>query len=420
MIVGPGDRRYSALRSTYTKRGTPAGIALPRTATEVAGALAHAREHGLAVAVRSGGHGLAGTSTNDGGLVVDLSAMDEVTVLDRDAGLVRVGAGARWADVAAVLGRHGLAISAGDHGNVGVGGLVTGGGIGWLVRSYGLTIDHVRAADVVLADGRLARADAEHDPELLWTVRGAGAGAGIVTAFEITAARVRDVGMGQFVFAADRDGGVLRRWASTVEGAPRELSTAVTVFRAGGSAVVQVTAVVADGNAGRVRKILQPMRELGPLLDSRVDVVPYPALVSPAHKHPNVGQQPVTLTNGLFTRLPAEAVMGLVHSGRSLVQLRSVGGAVNDVAADATAYAHRHQNVLVLASVFPPEGRAALESQWRGLAGSADGAYVNFESARDRSAFARAYPGRTGARVAAAWDRYDPGGLLRPGTFGPG
>ncbi|MFI6294681.1 FAD-binding oxidoreductase [Nonomuraea sp. NPDC050790] len=175
-IVVPGDERYRLLRSTYTTVAAPAAVLLPASAAEVVAALGYAREQDLPLSVRSGGHGLSGRSSNDGGVVIDLSAMNRVEVVDRAARLVRVEAGARWAQVAQALAPHGLAISSGDHGNVGVGGLATGGGIGWLVRHYGLTADRIRAAEVVLADGSLVRTDADHDPDLLWAVRGAGSG----------------------------------------------------------------------------------------------------------------------------------------------------------------------------------------------------------------------------------------------------
>lgn len=156
-IVLPGDDRYRLLRSTYTTVASPAAVLLPETTAQVVTALRHAREQDLPLSVRSGGHGLSGRSSNDGGLVIDLSAMNRVKVLDRARRLVRVEAGARWAHVARALAPYGLAISSGDHGNVGAGGLATGGGIGWLARHYGLTIDHIRAAEVVLADGTVVR-----------------------------------------------------------------------------------------------------------------------------------------------------------------------------------------------------------------------------------------------------------------------
>jgi FAD/FMN-containing dehydrogenase len=418
-VVTPGDRRYALLRSTYTAVAEPAAVLLPETTAEVAVALRFARERGLPLSVRSGGHGLSGRSSNDGGIVIDLSALNRVEVLDRGSHLVRVGAGARWGAVAEALAPFGLAISSGDHGNVGVGGLATGGGVGWLVRDYGLTVDHVRAVDVVLADGRVVRADAGHEPDLFWAARGAGAGIGIVVAFEIEAAEIRDVGYAQITVEADRKGSALLRWAEHLAAAPRALSSGVVLQSYGPSFVMSITAVVAHGDARRAAPAVEPLLSTGVrLLDQRSGLVPYALLVPSAHQHPNVGQQPNITTNGLLPTMTAEdaaAIMDVAAGPHpAVVQLRSVGGAVNDVPADATAYAHRHQNTLVIASVFPPQGPTDLDAAWRGLAGRVDGAYVGFESRPGPAAFARVYPGATGTRVAEVWRRYDPDGVFRP------
>ncbi|MFR9780908.1 FAD-binding oxidoreductase [Micromonospora sp. MS34] len=416
-IVRPGDRRYPTLRSTHTTRATPAAVLLPENTAEVVAALRYARAQGAPIAVRSGGHGLSGSATNDGGLVIDLSALRSVDVLDRPSRLVRVEAGARWAQVAQALAPYGLAISSGDHGNVGVGGLATGGGVGWLVRHYGLTIDHIRAVEVVLADGTVVRADAVTEPELFWAVRGAGAGVGVVVAFEIEAVEVRDVGVARILVEARPDGDTVRRWADVLRGAPRELSAAAMLLPYGSSTVMSVTAVVAAENLRRARSAVAPLLEIGGLLDHRLDVVPYPALVPTTHLHPNVGQQPNVTTNGLLSGVDGATARAIMRTAagpdRVLVQLRSVGGAVNDVAPDATAYPHRHQDTLVVASAFPPHGAARLDAAWRGLAGRVDGAYVNFESRPGPAAFARAYPRATGAKVAGVWRRYDPDGVFR-------
>ncbi|MET0418474.1 MAG: FAD-dependent oxidoreductase [Actinoplanes sp.] len=416
-IVTPGDRRYTQLRSTYTTTASPAGILLPKNTAQVIAAIRYGREQRLPIAVRSGGHGLSGTSSNNGGLVIDLSMLNRVQVLDERVGLVRVEAGARWANVAKALAPYGLVISSGDYGGVGVGGLATGGGVGWMVRSSGLTIDRIRAVEVVLADGTLVRADAEHEPELFWLVRGAGAGAGIVVAFEIEATEQRNVGVTQLVIEPHPDGRTLREWASCLAQAPRELSSAAVLFAEGRSPLLSVTAVAATESLRRARPLVEPLLAIGKVLEHRTDLLPYPALVPTAHLNPNVGQQRTTSTNGLFRDLDdagARAVMrAATGPGRAVIQLRSMGGAVNDVAPDATAYPHRHQNTLVIASVFAPQSAASLDAAWRGAAGRADGEYLNFESRPDAAAFARIYPGETGARVRRLWKRYDPEGVFR-------
>ncbi|MFC7642108.1 LLM class flavin-dependent oxidoreductase [Streptosporangium lutulentum] len=159
-VVEPGDRAYDGVRHTYTRTGSPALVIRCENADDVVEALAYARGQNVQISVRSGGHGISGRSTNDGGVVIDLSKMNAVEVLDRETGRVRVEPGARWGHVARALAPYGLAMSSGDYGDVGVGGLATAAGIGYLTRKHGLTIDHVTAAEIVVADGRRLRVDA--------------------------------------------------------------------------------------------------------------------------------------------------------------------------------------------------------------------------------------------------------------------
>src|SRR5690606_21089086 len=187
--------------------------------------VAVAREHReVPLGVRSGGHGISGRSTNDGGLVLDVGALNTIEVIDEERRLVRVGPGARWHEVAAALAPYGWAISSGDFGGVGVGGLATAGGIGFFAREHGLTIDRVRAAELVLADGSIVRTDADTDPELFWGVRGAGANFGVVTAFEFEASEVGNVGWAQLAFDASDTAGFFERFGAAMEAAPRDVS----------------------------------------------------------------------------------------------------------------------------------------------------------------------------------------------------
>jgi FAD/FMN-containing dehydrogenase len=173
--VTPGDPAYGRLTSTYFRGGAPGIVLLPRTVEQVVDAVDFAGRHlHLPLGIRSGGHGLGGRSTNDGGIVIDLRHLNGIHVLDPAVQLVRIGPGARWRDVAAALQPHGWALSSGDSGAVGVGGLATSGGIGLLARAHGLTIDRLVAAHVVLADGSVVVADEHEHRELFWAVRGAG------------------------------------------------------------------------------------------------------------------------------------------------------------------------------------------------------------------------------------------------------
>jgi FAD/FMN-containing dehydrogenase len=416
VAVTPADDAYRFLQSTYTTHHSPAQILLPGSPTEVQQAMAYAAGTDLPVSIRSGGHGLSGASSNDGGIVVDLSRMDAVTILDRPSGLVRVDAGARWAQVAAALAPHGLAISSGDHGNVGVGGLATAGGIGWLVRQYGLTIDHVRAATVVLPSGELARAD-EANPDLLWAVRGAGSYVGVVTDLDIEAMELPGIQVGQVVIEVDRRGRALVEWSRFLQAAPRELTMSGVLAASDGGLVLVLTAVYADTDAHRAQAALAPLLARPGVHAGGLQTARYTDLVPTGHLHANVGQQPTATTNALlaaFTADSAQAVIGLArHPSGPFVQVRGIGGAVADIARDATAYPHRDAQVLVTVTLFPPRGAHELAAVTQPLWPHARGAYRNFESHPSDATFARAFPDATGARVHEMAHRYDPDGVLQ-------
>jgi FAD/FMN-containing dehydrogenase len=161
--------------------------------------------------------------------VIDISRLNGVKVVDASSPLVRIGAGALWEDVARVLAPYGLAISSGDDGGVGVGGLATAGGIGLLTRARGLTIDNVRAVELVLADGTFVRADARQHSDLFWAMRGAGANFGVATAFEIEATPIRDVAASVTLFDATDTAIFIQRWATAVEQAPRQVTSFLTL-----------------------------------------------------------------------------------------------------------------------------------------------------------------------------------------------
>ena len=170
IAIRPGDTDYDAARTTIASTAEPAVVLRPQTPDEVAASLAYARAEGLPLAIRSGGHNALGFGNIDDGVVIDLSRLDQVEVLGD--GRVRIGAGATWGPAAAALAKHGLAITSGDTISVGVGGLTQAGGIGWMVRKYGLTIDSLLAAEVVTAAGDVVRASATENADLFWALRG--------------------------------------------------------------------------------------------------------------------------------------------------------------------------------------------------------------------------------------------------------
>ncbi len=414
-IIRPGDGRYPGVRHVYTATGSPAAVVVPRSADEVAEALVFARDAGTPFAVRSGGHGISSVSTNDGGTVIDLSSLDTIERSRSDGRTVRLGPGARWGHVARKLYPWGLAISSGDSGDVGVGGLATTGGIGLMARAHGLTIDHLVSADVVTADGRLRRVDADHEPDLFWAVRGAGANVGIVTSFEFRADPVPVVVRATVLYEAGGTARFLRDWGVTVEQAPREVSAFLYLFggEPAGRTTAQATVVYAGDDTDAATRALEPFLRFAPVAGHRADLTPYAAVVTPTDA-PHSGQQSAWAHTGLADHLDpvlSGRLERLVRDGfGGMVQVRSVGGAVNDVPPEATAYAHRHQNFSVTA--VSRHDRAGFDAGWDRVRASMDGIYLSFESDHAPERLLDAFPPATLERLRAVKRAWDPDGIF--------
>ena len=415
--VEPGDSRYPRIRNGYMRGGSPGIILRPGSPTEVADALAFAREHrDVPLGIRSGGHGVSGRSTNDGGVVIDLRKFDTIEVLDETKRLVRVGPGARWGDVAASLSQYGWALSSGDYGGVGVGGLATAGGIGYLGREHGLTIDHVRGADVVLADGSQVRVSPTENADLFWALRGAGANFGVVTSFDFEADEVGDVGWVQLAYDASDLEGFLERWGAAQEAAPRDVTTFLLIGRSSGSQVVaQLMGVVDSDDPDTIIERLQPFAAIGPLLQQEVVVKPYAAVMGntvPGDQH---GQGEPVARSGFAKHLTSEVAVALaefIRGGASyFFQIRSVGGAINDVDPDATAYAHRDTNFAITAL---GSSHRNLDPAWDSLVyPHLDGLYLSFETDLRPERLADAFPPATLSRLRELKQKYDPTALFR-------
>jgi FAD/FMN-containing dehydrogenase len=404
-ITRPADRGYAVLRHVYSRTGQPGSVLLPRSTDEVVEALGIVRSSGRPFSVRSGGHGISSIATNDGGDVIDLRWM--ASVEHRGGTRVRIGPGARWGAVAHELSPLGLAISSGDSGDVGVGGLATTGGVGLMGRAHGLTIDRLRSAEIVTADGRVHRVSETEDPDLFWAVRGAGANVGIVTSFDFEAAETSDVVQATVAYQPTDLAAFLVAWGRTVEEAAREVS-AFLYIGAGPRPFAQATVVYAGDDLGAAVPELERFVRLPGTAGQRSMVVPYSAvpLTSGA---PHTGQQRAAAHTGLAVHLDDDLsarIAVLLAGGAEMVQIRSVGGAVNDVDPDATAYAHRHQNFSVTA--VSVDGGPAFDRAWEPVHERMDGLYLSFESDHRAEAVAEAFPPRTLARLRALKARFDP------------
>ncbi|WP_104106163.1 FAD-binding oxidoreductase [Nocardioides sp. 616] len=410
--VEPGDAAYAGLRSTYLRGGSPGLVLRPQGPAEVVEAVGVARRHQhLPLGVRSGGHGISGRSTNDGGLVIDVGALDAIEVLDASRRLVRVGPGARWKHVASALQPHGWALGSGDYGGVGVGGLATAGGIGFLGRKHGLTIDHLRAVEMVLADGSVVRASDTEHPELFWAVRGAGANFGIVTSFEFIVDEVPDIGWAQLAFRVDDPAAFLEEFGRVTDAAPRETTPNLIM---GGSGVAQIMAMVASDDPDVVVAQLQPFAEIAPLVQQQVVIAPYAAVMNMFPDAPHQGRGEPVSRSGLVTELTPEVAAAsarLLASGAvHWFQLRSMGGAVADVAWDATAFAHRDARFSIVAMGANAQ---RVDRAWGQLRPHLSGSYLSFETDTGPDRLLEAFPPATLARLRTLKAELDPTNLFR-------
>jgi FAD/FMN-containing dehydrogenase len=429
-VIRPGDADYDQARTVSSPLidRRPAAIITPIDAGEVAAVIALARKGGLELAVRSGGHSPAGHSVSEGGIVLDLSLMKALEIAPhRRRAWAETGLTA--GEVTAAAGAHGLAIGFGDTGSVGIGGLTLGGGIGYLVRKHGLTIDDLLAAEVVTADGQLLRVDAEHHPDLFWALRGGGGNFGVVTRFHYRLHPLTMVTAGTLILPATAP--IIASFIAAAETAPDELSTIADIRPAPPAPsfphelrgrLVLIATLVHAGSGEEGERALAPFRVLArPLLDT-LRPLPYRELYP--HRQ-RTGRRPPPAVHTMFLDTIDEPVAGQIlehlHASSAefpAAQLRVLGGALARVPVDATAFAHRRSRIMLnlLATHTDPDEalvhRAWLTQVAAALRQADAGAYVNFLADEDQARVRQAYPGRTWERLAAIKRRWDPTNLF--------
>jgi FAD/FMN-containing dehydrogenase len=429
-LIGPDDAEYDRMRKPFY-RGIdrrPLAIARVAGANDVSRVIALARETGLELAVRSGGHSPAGHSVTEGGIVIDVGEMRGLEI-DAERRTAWAETGLTSGEYTAAVGEHGLATGFGDTGSVGIGGITLGGGIGFLVRKYGLTIDSLLAAEVVTADGELVHADEDTNADLFWAIRGGGGNFGVATRLEFRLHELDTILGGMLILPATPE--VIASFVAEAEAAPEELSTIANVMsapplpflptEAHGRLIVMALLTYA-GDAEDGERALAPFRALATPLADLVRPMRY-AEIYPPHE-PEFDLIPVahTMFTEAIDRSAAETIIEAIEASTApmaVTQLRVLGGAMARVPADATAFGHRDSRILVnVAAMYArPEERAEREAWVKGLAaalhGGDDGAYVGFLADEGEERVRAAYPGPTWDRLAELKARYDPDNLFR-------
>lgn len=425
-IITPESSDYPQAARTALAFAEPRVILRPDDVADVRRAVRFATASGLPLAVRGGGHSAAGLSTVDDGVVIDLVALDSVELLDGRR--VRVGGGAVWRQVAETLAPHGLVISSGDTADVGVGGLTLSGGIGWLVRQHGLTVDHLRAVEIVTASGEVVIADEARHPELFWALRGGGGAYGIVTAFEFETQRAPRFTIASLTFRADQADQVVPAWTRFMRTAPQAISSTLVLsnpFTGGVDAPIEVTFARCD--AAAVDDALTALHSAGTPLTEDVEQLPYAEILHEGNELPT-GLR-IALRNGFVGTACADAAADAVvriagDAQPASIVLHSLGGAFGQTPPEATAFAHRDAELMVSTFAAAPDAayeelRARMDEIWSTLAPLTGGAYANSLDGTATDAVASVFPESTRRRLAEIKHVYDPGNLFSR-TFAPG
>ncbi|MBB3232568.1 FAD-binding oxidoreductase [Halomonas stenophila] len=424
-LLSPEDEGYDEARRVFNGMvdSRPAAILRCAGVADVMAGVNFAREADLPVAVRGGGHSVAGSAVCDDGLVIDLSAMRSVRV-DPRRRTARAEGGATWGDVDHETQAFGLATTGGIVPSTGIGGLTLGGGIGYLNRKFGLACDNLLSADVVTADGQLLTASDDENAELFWGLRGGGGNFGVVTSFEYRVHRVGPVLAGELVFPLDRAREVLRRYRDWSLAAPDELRADATLLSAPDGPVLAII-VCWCGDIEEGERVLQPLRALGsPLLDT-IDTVPYATVQNlltevfrPGLRHYWKAGFMRTFSDEAIDTI-VEAFAGDLPAPLAAIAIEHLGGAIGRVGDQETAFGHRQaqHSVLVLRMWHDPADSSANIAWGRRCFRAAapfldEGAYVNY-LADEGEARVRAAYGANYERLAALKRRYDPTNRFR-------
>jgi FAD/FMN-containing dehydrogenase len=434
-VIRPTDPRYGVARTLWNAIADrrPALILRPRTVEDVSIAVLSARDAGLEIAVRCGGHSLPGHSMSEGGLTVDLSLMNAVSI-DAAKATAHVGGGALLNDVGEAAAPHALAMPFGHVSHTGVGGLTLGGGIGWVMRRYGLAIDSLCSAELVTAEGKVVRASEEENPDLFWGLRGGGGNFGVVTEFEFDLHPFGPEALaGMILYRLEEAPAALRFCRDFMETAPDSLGVFETFMTVPPEAPFPVElqgepafalGIVYVGSIEEGERVLRPLRKFGrPVLDL-VDAMPAVSIqqmLDPTAPH---GMRNYSRSHWL-SELPDTAIDEQVRrhadvpSPMSLIINGRMGGAVERVPREATAFGHRDAKRLLLAVSAWTEGDDHEQIAWcRGVFDSmtpysTGGVYVNFVEDEGEKRVRAGYDDDIWTRLVAAKDRWDPDNVFR-------
>lgn len=429
-VITPDDPDYDKARTIFVGGidRHPAVIVKVADAKDVAQVIALARETGMELAIRSGGHSGVGHSVSEGGIVLDLGDMKglDIDVANKTAWMET---GLHAAEVTSALGEHGLVVGFGDTGSVGIGGITLGGGVGFLVRKFGLTIDDLLAAEIVTADGDILHVDANSHPDLFWAIRGGGGNFGVVTRFQFRLHELPQIVGGMLFLPATPE--TVRKFVELAEAAPEELSTIINVMASappmpfipeeahGKPIMMALITYAGDVEAGQ--QAVAPFKAIATPLADMIRPMPYSGMYQPDPEdyHPIAANRTMFLDT--FGQREADVIfdyLGKSTAQMAVTQIRVLGGAMARVPNDATAFAHRQRRIMVVfAALYGNPAEKATHFAWAdefmaALRQDSKGAYVNFLVNEGEERIREAYPNGTWDRLAKIKAKYDPTNLF--------
>src|SRR4051794_1068113 len=428
-VIGPDDPNYDDARQVFFKGidRQPAAVVRVAGAEDVGRAVTAAREGGLELAVRSGGHSRAGYGTSEGGIVIDVSGLKSLEI-EADAKTAWAATGLKAGEYTTATGEAGLVTGLGDSGSVGLGGITLAGGIGFLVRKNGLTADDLLAAELVTADGEVVEVSEDSEPDLFWAIRGGESNFGVATRFKLRLHEISDIVGGMLILPATPE--VITGFLDAADAAPEELSAIANIMVAppmpmipeeahGKPVLMGLFAYV--GPVDQADAVFAPFRALADPYADMVRPMRYPELYQGPEPEPQLASGTNFFADSLETA-GAEAILEQLPKSTAMmkaVQLRVLGGALAQVPNDATAFAHRDRRLMVnVAAMYADPAEAETHQSWvDGLASSLGkngaGGYVGFLGEEDEESLRAAYPGGNWERLRGLKRRYDPDNLFR-------
>ncbi len=420
-IALPGSELYEKASQFFKRTLAPNIVVRPTSSEEMAVIIHFINENKLPFAIKSGGHSNIVYDLADDIILIDLAALAEVEIADKEKGLIRVGSGALAGKVANKLDQHGLALASGDSRVVGIGGLATGGGLGFLVRKYGALVDDVVSLEVVTADGTIVEANKNANDDLFWAIRGSGSNFGIVTHLTIQAHPVTNVFEVTVSYPLENTATIIKGWRNTMRNAPAEFTSILTVLPSKadtpGSVLIHGCVIGADETIAK--EIVAPLLIIGKPNRYSLEPMRYKDILEDmsfrATARYSIARNAFLKT---FTDEAIDTIARLSDQGTlPVLQIRHVAGVMNQRPLAMTAFSHRDSEVLVYYSTSvdfnatEKEIHASLEA-WRILEPLGSGCYINMSSLATKTEVARAFPPEVLKRLEKIKKQYDPANIF--------